>query len=307
MGIQNYACVGRGFNVILSLFATEALCVARPHFTRAVRVRKVHRYQHENLHVLLERSTRVPWDHQLLPKPLGPLYARGRTWAPRRGREGGGPSPGGGGRRSRDPQPHSLRAPPWLRRPLSVRCSSACSAWRCPAARCTPRAPCLSTPSPSTRYRPLGACCRAQRGAREGGCGRVGSAVPPPRAVPRLSAPRRAGPESRGSARRARGCAARRALGSRNGRGAGPAAAQPIAERQPQRAANRRGPSGAVPRGPARPWAPLHEAGPRRWRACWKASQCSEGTEGTAVRKVLLYTSWKLYLPRGGPVLGCVL
>lgn len=108
-----------------------------------------------------------------------------------------------------------------------------------------------------------------------GGCGRVGSAAPPPRAVPRLSAPRRTGPESRGSARRsarrARGCAARRAQGSRNGRGAGPAAAQPIGERQPQRPANRRGPSGAVPRGPARPWAPLHEAGPPPWARLLKS------------------------------------
>lgn len=42
----------------------------------------------------------------------------------------------------------------------------------------------------------------------EGGCGRVGSAAPPPRAVPRLSAPRRTGPESRGV------CAAERAAGT---------------------------------------------------------------------------------------------
>lgn len=67
-------------------------------------------------------------------------------------------------------QPRSLRAPPWLRRPPPAPCSCACSAWRCPAAaRCTPRAPCPSTPSPSTRYGPPGGRYRVWQSAGDGG------------------------------------------------------------------------------------------------------------------------------------------
>lgn len=264
-------------NVILSPFATEALCIARSRFTQAVRVSK------ESAQV----PTRKP------PRPRGTLYQRS-PWptscfqipsAPCR--LGAAPEPHAGGGRgagrapvaavgahvTHSPTPSALRHGCGGRCRLAAPLLARLGAARQRAAHQGLRAPRHHHLLQGTA-RPEGAA--GLSGALgEGGCGRVGSAAPPPRAVPRLSAPHRTGPESRGSARRsarrARGCAARRAQGSRNGRGAGPAAAQPIGERQPQRPANRRGPSGAMPRGPARPWAPLHEAGPPPWARLLKS------------------------------------
>lgn len=180
-------------------------------------------------------------------------------------------------------QPRSLRAPPWLRRPPPAPCSCACSAWRCPAAaRCTPRAPCPSTPSPSTRYGPPGGRYRVWQSAGDGGGrwrgggGEAGSRPSRSAAAMCTAAnatavggqPRRAGKAvwEAGGAQRAANAgrpspsrpphtpppARGSARGSRNGRGGGPAAPQPIGERQPRRPANRCGPSGAVPPGAPR-------------------------------------------------------
>lgn len=185
----------------------------------------------------------APARPRALPLPRWPRAAGRGEASPRRR-----PS-----RRHVAPQLRSLRAPPWLRRLPPARCCSACSAWCCPAAaRCTPRAPCRSTPSPSTRY---GAGGLPERSG--GGCGAApGRVSPRPAAAPGpgRNAGGAAGPRARGRCRRHRrgersvlAERPRRSQWERGGR-----STQPIGTRRLRPAANRRGPSGAEPRGPAR-------------------------------------------------------
>lgn len=204
-----------------------------------------------------------------LPLPRWPRAAGRGEASPRRR-----PS-----RRHVAPQLLSLRAPPWLRPLPPVRCCSACSAWCCPAAaRCTPRAPCRSTPSPSTRY---GAAGAGEPAGAPGGrvWGRSGPCALRPAAVPGAEAR-----EERGGARQSRGAAAA-ATGAgsarcwRSGRTAANGSAAIAASSQWERGGRGRQPIGAVQVEPSRGVrpGPLRPGGTDAGR-----SGCSRGSLASA-------------------------